>query len=52
MFNFLFNRFGYVKNYDAVFQKEGATIYSILEEDDIKGAFINPTSAVNNLYFF
>lgn len=49
MFNFLFNRFGYVKNYDAIFQKEGATIQNILDEDDIKGAFINPSSVVNNL---
>lgn len=49
MFNFLFNRFGYVKNYDAVFLKEGTTIYNVLDEDDIRGAFINPSVAVNNL---
>ena len=49
MFNFLFNRFGYVKNYDSIFQKEGATIQHILDEDDIKGAFINPSTVVNSL---
>lgn len=49
MFNLLFSRLNYARNFDSLFGKENLSLQDVLNEEDIKTGFINPTDAMAKL---
>lgn len=50
MFNLLFSRLNYQKNFDSLFNREHLTLQEVLNEEDIKTGFINPTEAMAKFF--
>ena len=50
MFNLLFSRLNYQRNFDTVFNRDKVTLEDVLNEEDIKSGFINPTDAMAKFF--
>ena len=49
MFNLLFSKLNYAKNFDNLFNRENITLQEILNEEDIKTGFNNPSDSMTKL---
>jgi hypothetical protein len=43
------SRFNYQRNFDSLFAKENLTLQEVLNEEEIKTGFINPSEAMGRL---
>lgn len=49
MFNLLFSKLNYAKNFDTLFNRDNIMLQEILNEEDIKTGFSNPSDAMTKL---